>query len=562
MASATGGESRGQRGTSRQASLLAGAVVQRYDCPYCRQGVCQASCMAALALTCHDFAELVERGWCRSGRSLYRPEPEHSCCSQFSMRMDAMQFRPTHRHKRIIRRLDRLATSAGALSSCIATNGNHEQQQQQQQQQHHRKQKQQPRNSSSSSFVADDPFSKLIASALVDLLRRTGLCDELGEIPYPYPPWFLRPGRHPGHLCSNVVNRLDARDQSGQLAHAIVHDLRHALAAYDVHLSSSDRTGCINFAALRDTGSRECDCDDSAVRASLGAFASTGVLGGFDEALLRRWHKSRCKRKKETHDMATPASSSGLDEFAKAFERMASASDSVIEITLEDCSFTEEKYALYVNYQIASHSDSLEKLTRSQFTEFIVESPLTKSPLGFGSFHRCYRLRGRDHTPPRLIAFSVIDILPSGINSQYFVWDLSFQHLSLGIFSVLDEIRLVQLLNRLFPSCRHYYMGIFVTASPRMLYKRQFQPAELYFQGRWLPEETIDSMEAVVPRQPVDHTSTASDIDADVVVFVDNQLTTWGRFCEQRPPSPSAVLNVKRYRDLVGDLAFTMIYAL
>lgn len=89
-----------------------------------------------------------------------------------------------------------------------------------------------------------------------------------------------------------------------------------------------------------------------------------------------------------------------------------------------------------------------------------------------------------------------------------------------------------------------------------------FQPAELYFQGRWLPEETIDSMEAVVPRQPVDHTSTASDIDADVVVFVDNQLTTWGRFCEQRPPSPSAVLNVKRYRDLVGDLAFTMIYAL
>lgn len=224
MASATGGESRGQRGTSRQASLLAGAVVQRYDCPCtiwlcggacpgvcdrrmigadCRQGVCQASCMAALALTCHDFAELVERGWCRSGRSLYRPEPEHSCCSQFSMRMDAMQFRPTHRHKRIIRRLDRLATSAGALSSCIATNGNHEQQQQQQQQQHHRKQKQQPRNSSSSSFVADDPFSKLIASALVDLLRRTGLCDELGEIPYPYPPWFLRPGRHPGHLCSN-----------------------------------------------------------------------------------------------------------------------------------------------------------------------------------------------------------------------------------------------------------------------------------------------------------------------------------------------------------------------
>lgn len=194
-----------------------------------------------------------------------------------------------------------------------------------------------------------------------------------------------------------MVNRLDARDQSGQLAHAIVHDLRHALAAYDVHLSSSDRTGCINFAALRDTGSRECDCDDSAVRASLGAFASTGVLGGFDEALLRRWHKSRCKRKKETHDMATPASSSGLDEFAKAFERMASASDSVIEITLEDCSFTgafrplvrqgnasdelflsvEEKYALYVNYQIASHSDSLEKLTRSQFTEFIVESPLT-----------------------------------------------------------------------------------------------------------------------------------------------------------------------------------------
>ena len=81
---------------------------------------------------------------------------------------------------------------------------------------------------------------------------------------------------------------------------------------------------------------------------------------------------------------------------------------------------------------------------------------------GYGSFHRCYRLKepgSDDSEPGRLVAVGVVDILPTCVNSSYFVWDPALKSLSLGVFSCLEEIHMVRDLEKYFPLIHHYYIG-------------------------------------------------------------------------------------------------------
>jgi arginyl-tRNA--protein-N-Asp/Glu arginylyltransferase len=74
---------------------------------------------------------------------------------------------------------------------------------------------------------------------------------------------------------------------------------------------------------------------------------------------------------------------------------------------------------------------------------------------GYGSFHRCYRRKDTGE----LIAFTLIDIVPTGVNSQYFVWNQRYKPMSLGIFSVLDELNMTRQRAADFQVDPFYYFG-------------------------------------------------------------------------------------------------------
>jgi arginine-tRNA-protein transferase len=87
---------------------------------------------------------------------------------------------------------------------------------------------------------------------------------------------------------------------------------------------------------------------------------------------------------------------------------------------------------------MAIHGDSKFKCTLSQYKDFLCESSLykesssSKSPsCGYGSFHLQYYLNDK------MIACSVIDILPGGVSSVYFYYDPDFGFLKLGVYSAL-----------------------------------------------------------------------------------------------------------------------------
>lgn len=138
----------------------------------------------------------------------------------------------------------------------------------------------------------------------------------------------------------------------------------------------------------------------------------------------------------------------------------------------------DKSFHLYKKYQMEIHKDPEHKITSQQFTRFLIDSPLqedhdTNFEPGYGSFHQQYWI-GDD-----LIAVGVIDILPQGISSVYFYYDPSYHFLSLGTYSALREIAFTQHITSFDPEINWYYMGFYIHSCPKMRYKGQYTPSFL-----------------------------------------------------------------------------------
>ncbi|KAF9572242.1 Arginyl-tRNA--protein transferase 1 [Mortierella alpina] len=157
--------------------------------------------------------------------------------------------------------------------------------------------------------------------------------------------------------------------------------------------------------------------------------------------------------------------------------------DTRMKTKLEPSSCTDEKHALYVKYQMQIHHDPRSKCQVRNFKNFLVDTPLTPSKEttwteedpGFGSFHQCYYL------DEKLIAVSVIDILPECVSAVYFFYDPDYSVLSLGKYSAQREIALAQTLNSKpgYEELKYYYMGFYIFTCQKMTYKGQFHPSFL-----------------------------------------------------------------------------------
>ncbi|XP_037824613.1 arginyl-tRNA--protein transferase 1-like isoform X2 [Lucilia sericata] len=141
--------------------------------------------------------------------------------------------------------------------------------------------------------------------------------------------------------------------------------------------------------------------------------------------------------------------------------------------------YSETALALYRKYQLIIHNDNPERLQPKNLLRFLYNSPLKLSkpadgpPSGYGSFHQQYWL------DDKLIAVAVIDILPYCVSSVYFFYDPDYNFLSLGTYSSLREIELVQRLASIVPSLKYYYMGFYIHSCPKMRYKGRLSSSYL-----------------------------------------------------------------------------------
>lgn len=144
-----------------------------------------------------------------------------------------------------------------------------------------------------------------------------------------------------------------------------------------------------------------------------------------------------------------------------------------LQVTLESDDFTEEKYAIYKNYQSVIHGENPASISERGFRRFLCEStvrPRTETDssgreMKLGSFHQCYRLDGK------LVAIGVLDLLPHAVSAVYFMYHESIQKHQPGKLGALREIALARE-----GGYRYWYPGYYIHSCPKMKYKVDYSP--------------------------------------------------------------------------------------
>ncbi|KAH7359937.1 arginine-tRNA-protein transferase 1 [Pyrenochaeta sp. MPI-SDFR-AT-0127] len=141
------------------------------------------------------------------------------------------------------------------------------------------------------------------------------------------------------------------------------------------------------------------------------------------------------------------------------------------EVTLEPAEVTVEKYELFHNYQQNVHKEKDHAISMSGFKRFLCESPLRRTSNEvngktqlLGSYHQCYRLDGR------LIAMSVLDLLPHCVSGVYMLYHSDFEQWQFGKLSALREAALA-----LEGGYQYYYMGYYIHSCTKMKYKGDYK---------------------------------------------------------------------------------------
>ncbi|XP_061914597.1 arginyl-tRNA--protein transferase 1 isoform X3 [Entelurus aequoreus] len=77
-----------------------------YRCGYCKNEKGNFSHgMWSHAMTVQDYQDLIDRGWRRSGKYVYKPILNKTCCPQYTIRCDPVKFQPSKSHKKILKKM-------------------------------------------------------------------------------------------------------------------------------------------------------------------------------------------------------------------------------------------------------------------------------------------------------------------------------------------------------------------------------------------------------------------------------------------------------------------------
>lgn len=175
------------------------------------------------------------------------------------------------------------------------------------------------------------------------------------------------------------------------------------------------------------------------------------------------------------------------DYLNNAFQTIESLGAEKYSVTMEPCTYTDEKFEVFKKYQMQVHLEKEEEITKKGFSRFLCNSPLFNEDKGikYGSYHQMYRFQGR------LVAVGVLDLLPHGVSSVYLFYDPDMSKFSLGRISACREIWLA-----LECGYRYYYMGYYIHTCPKMKYKATYSPSYLLNPGtnKWIPIENFTSL--------------------------------------------------------------------
>lgn len=191
-------------------------------------------------------------------------------------------------------------------------------------------------------------------------------------------------------------------------------------------------------------------------------FRAGGGLESYEDLIAQGWRRSgrflyryRCANCSRCIPIRIPASRiSG----GKRLSRLLKA-NSDLSLSIVPSQFNPEHFRLYEKYNKARHPTT--EFSGEAGYRDMISSPLTAITQ--------YRDAGG-----KLCGAGIVDILPTGLSSVYFIFDPDEGRRSLGYYSVFIEASLALRMGK-----PYYYLGFWVPGAPAMDYKADFQPFQI-----------------------------------------------------------------------------------
>ncbi|XP_003513332.1 arginyl-tRNA--protein transferase 1 isoform X6 [Cricetulus griseus] len=488
-----------------------------YYCGYCESREGKASCgMWAHSLTVQDYQDLIDRGWRRSGKYVYKPVMNRTCCPQYTIRCHPLQFQPSKSHKKVLKKMLKFLAK-GEISK-----GNCEDE---------------PMDSTMEDAVAGD-FA-LINKLDIKCDLKTLSSDLKGSI----------------ESEEKMKEKSLKKEESKELIHPqAIEKLGSGEPSHSVKVHSGPKPG--KGADLSKPPCRKAkEMRKERKRLKLMQQNSAGAFEGFQAqgqpaSLLP---KAKSNQPKSLEDLI--------------FESLPENASHKLEVRLVPASFEDPEFkssfnqslSLYTKYQVAIHQDSPIECGKTEFTRFLCSSPLEAEhpangpECGYGSFHQQYWLDGK------IIAVGVIDILPYCVSSVYLYYDPDYSFLSLGVYSALREIAFTRQLHEKTPQLSYYYMGFYIHSCPKMRYKGQYRPSDLLCPETyvWVPIEqclpSLDISKYCRFNQDPQAVDEGRSKDPDRVrVLYRRCALPYGVYKKNHQEDPREEVAVLEYADLVG----------
>ncbi|XP_073338184.1 arginyl-tRNA--protein transferase 1 isoform X1 [Pagrus major] len=406
-----------------------------YRCGYCKNEKGNFSHgMWSHTMTVQDYQDLIDRGWRRSGKYVYKPIMNKTCCPQYTIRCHALKFQPSKSHKKILKKISKFV-SKGELPKGQDDG--------------------EPMDSVCEEAGPREPAkvcqSEVKCAASIDIQKEVAECPDSTEVQ------------------KEVADVAPADSEASRKDPVSVTDGRTTATAPKPGVGAdASRPPCRKAKDLR----KERRLQKEQMRQDADGVSSSPT-------------PSQTNQPKPLEDFiceSLPDNSSHCLEV-----RLVRSNPPCPQFK---ASF-DASYQVYKLYQMAIHKDPPDKPSESQFRRFLCDSPLEAeySPdgpeMGYGSFHQQYWLDGR------IVAVGVIDILPTCVSSVYLYYHPDFASLSLGSYSALREIAFTRQLQKQSPKLSYYYLGFYIHSCPKMRYKGQYRPSDLLCPETfvWVPIE-------------------------------------------------------------------------
>ncbi|KAM9285509.1 arginyl-tRNA--protein transferase 1 isoform 1-T1 [Morus bassanus] len=496
-----------------------------YRCGYCKNETGNLSHgMWAHSMTVQDYQDLIDRGWRRSGKYVYKPIMNQTCCPQYTIRCQALRFQTSKSHKKVLKKMLKFISKGDVLKVVS---------------------EEEPMDSHIEDAVACDFAYKSeshVSQSELTLLsvdHTEGVENEdkdTGETKEEVKVQKVESSSLQIHADKDTPV-LGEPSRSAKMVHAPPKPGKGADLSKPPCRKAKDIRKERKLQKLLQN--QTCTSEGSSLQAG-------------DQVLLLQNSKSKTNQPKTIEDFVFVSLPDDAPHKLEVRVVRSSPPSSQFKATFQ------ESYQVYKRYQMVVHKDPPDKPTINQFTRFLCDSPLeaenapTGPECGYGSFHQQYWLDGK------IIAVGVIDILPYCVSSVYLYYDPDYSFLSLGVYSALREIAFTRQLHEKAPDLCFYYMGFYIHSCPKMRYKGQYRPSDLLCPETyiWTPIEQC---------LPLLERSKYCRFNQDLEAVDEGRITELGRVkilhkrtmmpysvYKKRRKGPSDEAIVQQYASLVG----------